>query len=439
MKKELILISPSTSYHLIDILEQVMADNSIPYAPLTLAALTPEGYNIKIINRRLLWRRRDFVEGALVGITCLTSTVNEAYKLADKFRRAGSRVVLGGPHASALPEEALAHADSVVTGEAESVWAQVVSDFEQDRLAPIYKGEPLEDFFTPVYDYLMKIDPSALARTGLQIDRGCKYHCDFCARVSNWVRTVKIEQVLSLVERIKTARRIFFFRRPSIGFRCDNIYSNPAYAKKLFKELAPFEVNWGANASIDIGFDEEALQLAQASGCKKLFIGFETRYPEDYKKTSLQQLHSEQDYKIAIKNIKAHKIKIVGSFIIGLDRYHNADYLKLLLFLTRSGLWHFMLTILTPFPGSELFDRLKKEERILSYNWAKYNFYFCVIRPKHTSVGAVYAWYWLIRIVISFFSPFLYEIWLALFVALTVVSFVYDRAWDLGMRLFHGF
>ncbi len=422
MSKEIILINPRYPGFVIGCIQNLATRKPIPYSLLTLAALSPQGYKVRIINQKNLWLPGDFTGAKLVGITCLTSNVWEGYLLADKFRKAGSRVVMGGPHVTAMPDEALKHADSVVLGEGESVWPTVVRDFENNCMREIYKGEPLEDFFSPVFDYFIKTDRKLLSRVGIHIDRGCKYHCDFCARISNRLRFVKIEQVIALVERIKGPGKRLLNLKPLIVFGCDNIYSSPNYAKELFKKIAPFNIRWGANCSIDIGFDIEALQLAKASGCRGLLIGFETIHPEDYQKTSLKEVHSAEDYKIAINNIRSHGIKIIGSFIMGLDNYKNIDYLKLWWFLVRARLWHFYLTILTPFPGSELFDRLKKEGRILSFDWRKYNLLFCVIRLKNTSIFNLYIWFILIRASSVLFSPALIILWLTFNLSLMLGS-----------------
>ncbi|OIO36825.1 MAG: hypothetical protein AUJ74_00935 [Candidatus Omnitrophica bacterium CG1_02_44_16] len=440
IKKELILINPRLSYLLFNFLQASALGNPVPHSLHTLSALTPKDYKITIINQKQLWFKKDFVGEVLVGITCLTAAVVEAYELADKFRKAGSCVVLGGPHVSALPDEALLHCDSVVIGEAESAWGQVIKDYEAGVLKNIYQGEPLEDFFTPVYDYFLHLAPGILRRSGIHIDRGCKYHCDFCARISQWLRFIKIEQVIELIKRIKNRKRNFFVRiffrgplaRPVIRFDCDNIYSDPSYAKELFKAMIPLKVRWVANCSIDIGFDDEALRLAKDSGCRGFLIGFETIYPTEYSKTSLPQFHSAEDYRKAIANIKARGITFIGSFILGIDRYGHRDYLKLLWFLMRIRLWFFVLTILTPFPGSALYTRLKKEGRIISFDWRKYIFLFCVIKPKHTSVLSVYAWYWFIRVLSVFFSPYLIFLMLLFFMSS-------ETGYRLSRYIFHGF
>jgi len=433
--KKLILVNPRISNPLLNLIERVLTGNPVPYALLTLAGCTPPDYAVKIINQKLLWFAGDFDQKALVGITCLTNMVSDAYRLADAFRRAGATVVLGGPHVSALPDEALCHADSVVIGEAEGVWGRVLRDYENNALQKTYSGEPLEDFFTPVFEYFMRLDTRILARSGVHIDRGCKYHCDFCARISQWLRPVKIEQVMALIKRIAGSRRhagfLKYVSRPNILFVSDNIYSNPAYAKDLFRRIIPYKVVWDANCSIDIGFDDEALRLARAGGCRNILIGIESIHPRDYAKTSAKQFRSENDYLSAIRNIKRHGIRITGAFILGLDSYRHADYPRLLWFLMRAGFWQVIMTILTPFPGSQLFERFKQENRVRSFDWRSYSFLTCVIRPKHTSVAGLYFWFVLIRLTSVFFSLKLY--------ADLLVYFVFVASFYLSRYLIHGF
>jgi radical SAM superfamily enzyme YgiQ (UPF0313 family) len=405
LRRELVLVNPRASYFFIDLLQRVITGNPVPYVFLILSALTPRSWGVRFINKKDIWFPWEFKGGRLVGITCLTASVTEAYRLADRFRKAGSKVVLGGPHVSARPDEALVHADSVVIGEAESAWPQILKDYEAGSLQPKYLGQPLDDFFSPVFDYFLKLDPGTLGRAGIHVDRGCKYNCDFCAKLSGRCRFIKLEQVLALIQKIKGASKSFFGRKPFIVFRCDNIFSNPAYAKKLFRELAALNVHWGANCSIDIAFDEEALQLAQASGCRGLLVGFETVHPREFKKTDLAQINSGEDYIKAVNRLRRHKIGIIGSFIVGFDDYRPKDYRKLLWLLLRLRLHHSLLTILTPYPGSRLFDRLKSEGRIFSYDWKRYNFLNCVFKPKHTSVPGLYAWFFLIRVVSLCVSP----------------------------------
>jgi radical SAM superfamily enzyme YgiQ (UPF0313 family) len=382
------------------------------YTPATttfhiLSALTPASYEIRMVNQRFFWRASDFVGGCLVGISCATPNVTEAYRLADRFRQAGSTVVLGGVHASYMPEEAAAHADSVVVGEAESVWPQLLRDYEAGSLQKVYRGVSLDDYFSLSCPYFLTRVPAAfLCRAGLILSRGCKYRCEFCAWQFGKLRFIKPEQALALVAKItRSVKRPFGFRVP-IVFRDDNIFSDPDYARALFEKLAPFKIQWFANSSLDIAFDEEALRLARASGCRELFIGFETIHPATLAKTSVHGIRSSEDYIGAIRRIKSYGIRVIGAFILGFDDYTHRDYLRLALFLLRSGLFQVSMTILTPFPGSALHKRLGEEGRILTRDWSKYDSLFHVVfRPKRTSAFGLQAWFYALRFYSMLITP----------------------------------
>lgn len=378
---------------------------------LIFSALTPPKYRIRIFNQKLLWLKRDFVKNALVGISCSTSNAGEAYKLADSFRKAGSIVIMGGTHASYFPDEALLHCDSVVIGEAESIWGKILEDYENKSLQRIYKGAALEDYFSPVYDYFLKLDPKVLYSTGILLSRGCKYHCEFCARPFGKLRFIKSEQAIELVKRAKNGAPIIFGRKPRLLFRDDNIFSDPSYAKKLFKEMLPLGIKWSANSSIDIAFDDQALALAKASGCQELFIGFETIYPEKLQKTSVGNMRSTDDYIKAIRKVKSYGIKVIGAFILGFDYYTHKDYFRLIYFLMRARLYLISLTILTPFPGSALYEQLLKENRIISFDWRKYDsLQHVVFKPKYMPAGILQAWFVVIRIITLLLSPLYIEL-----------------------------
>ncbi len=363
--------------------------------------------------------------GVLVGISCATSNAREAYRIADRFRKAGSRVVMGGVHVSIFPQEALEHADSVVIGEAESVWGQVVRDYETGGLKREYRAQPLEDYFSPSYQFFMSMDPHVLYRTGVLLSRGCKYRCEFCVPPFGAPRLVKFEQAIALIDRINSSLKRPFGRKPRFIFRDDNIYSNPEYAKKLFSRLADFNLRWAGNSSIDISFDDEALALAEESGCTDLFVGLETIYPERLQKTSVHGMHSTEDYRKAIRKIKAHGIRVTGSFVLGFDYYTHRDYARLGWFLLRSGLYLVSLTILTPFPGSRSYELLSAEGRITSREWHKYDsLQHVVFKPKHTSARALQMWFIILRIIGLIASPAYLNVLLVYVVCYLLASFL---------------
>lgn len=246
-KKELILIYPSVSHPISRFVIRLIAKNKLPLSLLTIAALTPREYKIRILNQKIFWFGKDFTKDVLVGITCLTASAFEAYKLADRYRKSGASVVMGGPHVSCLPEEALKHADSVVIGEAELVWQEVIKDFENKSLKRIYKAEPAADFFSPVYDYFLNLNPGILHRAGIAVSRGCKYHCDFCSRPFQELRFAKIEQIIEIMKRMKTDSGILPIGRPTAIFQDDNIFSSPPFFKRTFQATHPFKNKMGCN------------------------------------------------------------------------------------------------------------------------------------------------------------------------------------------------
>ncbi|OIO36832.1 MAG: hypothetical protein AUJ74_00970 [Candidatus Omnitrophica bacterium CG1_02_44_16] len=406
-KKKLILILPSTSHPVIRFTLSLFYNAPATFSLFILPALTPEDYTIKIYNQKLFWSNKDFIGGSLVGISCATSNSYEAYKIADRFRKAGSTVIMGGLHPSYFPQEALQHCNSVVIGEAESVWPDLVRDYENKTLRQAYKGEPLADYFSPSYNYFLKINPRILYKTGILLSRGCKYHCDFCVPHSGGLRLIKLDQALSLVKKVRDGVQLPFGLKPTIMFRDDNIFSSPEYAKRLFAGLSPLRLNWTGNSSIDIAFDDEALKAAKASGCKSLFIGFETIYPQKLQKTSTGHMRSTDDYIKAIKKIRSYHIKVTGAFILGFDYYTHKDYLRLMWFLIRSGLYSISLTILTPFPASQLYERLKHENRITTFDWRKYDsLHHVVFRPKHMCALSLSLWFIALRVVGLLASPY---------------------------------
>jgi len=364
-----------------------------------IPALTPPEYRVTIINQKLFWSDRDFVGGALVGISCATVNAVSSYRIADRFRKAGAKVVMGGVHVSHLPQEALRHCDAVVIGEAESVWPQVVRDYEKGDLKKTYEGKPLEDYFSSCFDYFMKLDPKVFYHTGIILSRGCKYHCEFCAPMFGNLRFVKMDQAIALIERVVRALSRPFGIKPNLLFRDDNIFSNPDYAKELFQKLIPLNIRWAGNSSLDIAFDDEALQLAQASGCYSLFVGFETINPLRFAKTSVGGMRTPNDYLKAIRKLKSHGIKVTGSFVLGFDEDTPQDYLRLIGFWMSAGFYIVSLTMLTPFPGTLIFKKLEAQKRILTYDWRKYDsLHHVVFQPKNMSPRALQLWFVIMRL-----------------------------------------
>lgn len=314
----------------------------------------------------------------LVGITAFTPEIPSAFSIADEFRKRGVPVVMGGVHVSALPEEALAHADAVVIGEAEQVWEGLLRDAESGSLRRIYKGE------TPCDMRNMKIPRRDLIDREmyvsgfhtLQATRGCPHDCEYCAVTGVFGRQFRTRPVGEVIDEIR------MFDTRDFMFVDDNICGNPAYAKELFRMLIPLRKTWGGQTSITFSRDTELLDLYAKSGGKYAFIGFETISQESLAAINKQWNHAEA-YGDAIKKIHEAGINILGSFIFGLDTDDATVFRRTLDFIMEHRIDAVVFCILTPFPGTRLYQKLESEGRIIDRDWAKYHTCEVVIQPKN--------------------------------------------------------
>ncbi|MCX6667994.1 MAG: radical SAM protein [Euryarchaeota archaeon] len=349
-----------------------------PPKPLTfmiLAALTPEKHSVELIEGGL--NDINFDEKYdLVGITCITKYAHAAYEVADEFRKRGVTVVLGGWHPSALPLEAKQHASSVVIGEAEEIWPQLLRDFENGKLQPFYEqARPVDPRIIP--HPRTDIYPKG-SEFVVQATRGCPNRCEFCAASSTkfgaLYRTRPIEDV---VEEIKSLPNKGFF------FHDNSLTVNPNYTKQLFREIRGLNKKFGAYGNIDVlGGDEEFLKLASEAGCICWEIGFESICQESIygvgKKTNLVN-----KYISTVKKIHDHGMIVIGSFVFGFDTDTIDIFDKTIEFVNKSEIDVLPINILTPFPGTPLYNRLDSEGRIFTKDWSKYDLGTVVFQPKN--------------------------------------------------------
>ncbi len=357
----------------------------------TVAALTPADWDVQIIDARV--RPVDYGSGAdLVGITGLTAEMPNAYEIADNFRKRGVKVVMGGVHVSALPDEALGHADSVIIGEAELVWKSALEDFKKGALKPIYRAERLCDMkgmAVPRRD-LVKREMFSGYHT-LQATRGCPFNCDYCTVTAFFGNKFRTRPVADVVEEIKGfgAREFFFMD--------DNIAGRPAYAKELFEALIPLKLSWGSQASITMAKDPELLRLYARSGGKYAFIGLESLSQENLDNMS-KGWNSARGYGEAIRKIHDAGINIIGSFVFGLDGDDRDVFRKTFEFIMENNIDAAQFHILTPLPGTVTYSVLEKEGRIIDRDWAKYHTGEVVFEPKSMTAQELQnGYYWIFR------------------------------------------
>jgi radical SAM superfamily enzyme YgiQ (UPF0313 family) len=351
---------------------------------LKVAALTSPDWQVSIQDEKVEPLDLD-TRADLVGITAMTTTAPRAYEIADHFRKRGCKVVMGGMHVSALPEEALQHCDSVVVGEAEGLWPRLLADFDRQALQPVYRHEngfPVLDCLPPA-DWDLYREKRYLPVHFVETTRGCPLDCEFCAVTTAFggrYRNRPAEDVIAELRRLRPFEGRFILKN-CVFFVDDNIISNRAYARELLPRLAEFKLKWFSHASMNIAKDPEILDLCQRSGCVALFIGFETFSAENLSAMG-KRINRPEEYLETVQRIHDHGIGIDASFVFGLDGDDDGVFDRTLGFVARAKLEVAYYSILTPYPGTRLHHRLTQERRILSRDWSLYDTSHVVYRPR---------------------------------------------------------
>lgn len=380
--KRLILINPANHYR-----KGYLLRRESRQAPLGLgivASLTPSDWNIKILDEN--FRVFKYREADLVGITAMTATINRAYELAAIYRSKGVPVVIGGIHASAMPEEALQHADSIVMGEAEGAWQELIRDFEAGALKRTYRAglSDLQDSPPARHDLF---HPGYLFAS-IQTSRGCPMDCDFCSVPFFNGHKYRLRSTNAVLDEIQT------IQNPFIYFVDDNIigYNKVAeeHAIALFEGMIQrnLKKEWFAQASINIADKPDILKLAAQSGCRMLLIGIEAENEaaliDSNKKLNLKV--GVNHYKEAFKRIHEHGINVLGAFIYGMDSDSVTSIEKRTAYIQSSSVDVVQASVMTPLPGTRLYERMNNEGRILCTNfpkdWEHFHFSDVVFQPK---------------------------------------------------------
>jgi radical SAM superfamily enzyme YgiQ (UPF0313 family) len=354
----------------------------------TVAGCTPPGTRIHVVDEYL--EEVDYARPTdLVALSAKTSCVTRAYEVARRFREKGRTVVLGGIHASLRPEEALQHVDVVVTGEAETVWPQVVKDLHAGALKQRYDatGYPAMDAI-PVPAWSATKAKQYLFQQ-VQTTRGCPFKCRFCSvpDISGQdFRFKPVEQVVRELRALPRGGSTLAPRRP-LYVVDDNFISRTRYTKELLKALVPLYQNreiegWSAETTLNVAADEELLDLFKAAGCATMIIGFES-----VSEATLQAMDKPVNfcitYQEAVERIHARGMTVVGNFIVGFDTDTRSVFKDTLEFVQKTGILYPFFSILTPMPGTGLFDDMKAAGRLDHERWDLYDTRHVVFEPKH--------------------------------------------------------
>jgi radical SAM superfamily enzyme YgiQ (UPF0313 family) len=351
-----------------------------PLGLLVLAGLTPAEWQVTVIDENLRTPDYDAMPRPdLVGITAFTSQAARGYDVADGVRRRGIAVVMGGIHATMCQSEALQHADSLVTGEAESVWAEVLRDAQRGRLRPIYAGghADMADVPPARHDLL----PSEYAFGVIQTTRGCPLNCDFCSVSAFNGNRYRLRPIANVIQEFRSIpeRRVFVVDDNLIGTTASHI----GRAKDLFRAMIQARVkkDWFAQVTVNMADDEELLRLAARAGCRGVFIGFESPTAEGLAEVGKKfNLRNGRDLRASVRRIKRHKILVVGSFILGLDTDEPGVGRRIAGAARHYGVDVLNAMFLTPLPGTRLWDRMKTQNRIAAtdfpHDWKYYTLGF---------------------------------------------------------------
>ena len=364
-----------------------------PLSLMVLAGLTPVEWEVSIVDENLgVPDYPSMPLPDLVGITAFTSQANRAYEVASHFRRLGVPVVMGGIHATMCIDEVMEHVDSVVTGEGEGIWTQVLEDARHGCLKRRYDGglAEISDIPAARHDLLA----TGYAFGAIQTTRGCPLNCSFCSVTAFNGAHYRMRSIGDVVREFQSIheKHVLVVDDNLIGTRPKHI----ARAKELFRAMAQANLKkeWVAQATINFADDEELLALAMKAGCRGIFIGFESPAQEGLLEIGKKfNLLKGRDFRASVRRIQRHGILVVGSFIIGLDIDEPGIGKRIAKAASQYGVDHLNALFLTPLPGTRLWDQMKAEGRIaldtFPEDWKYYTLTFPVARYKHLSLDGI--------------------------------------------------
>jgi len=369
---KILLISPT-----VDTEKRTNRELILPQLALyILESLTPPEHEVEIIEEETT--HIDLEQDCdLIGISCMTANAPRAYELCREFKKRGKTVILGGVHPTILPNEALEHADGVVIGEAEGVWENLLVDLQNNKLKKKYH-DPDPDLGKYVSKDFNKIVKKGLFNIiPIMTSRGCPYNCEFCCVTNLFGRKIRHIPIENIVKDIQNSGAKNFM------FLDDNIIGHPKYAKALFRAIKPLKIRWVGQASVSLLVgDDELIQLAAESGCKALFFGIESVSLEQLQ-LMRKALKDIEHLENALKKIKKMGILIHASVVFGFDNDTKETFNETVKFLIKNKVSTVSFNILTPYPGTKIYEDLKNENRLTTSDWSYYDHNTVVFKPRN--------------------------------------------------------
>lgn len=350
--------------------------------PLCVAASAPDYVETTIVDENV--EPLDFdCDADVVGVSFMTFNAPRAYEIGDAFRARGKTVFFGGYHPTLMPEEAIRHCDAVCIGDAEANLPRMFDDLRSGKLRRLYSDRAPELAPKPVDVRLIRERQYATSSV-VQATRGCNRRCEFCSVTAFYRHTLRCRPVADVLEQIKAAPG------RDLLFMDDNIAADSRYAKELFEAMIPLKKHWFAQIPVGVTRDAEMLRLMRASGCRAVFVGLESLSQESLAEAA-KGFNRADDYGTAVAALHAHGIAVIGAFVVGFDHDSPEVFARTSAFLRETNVDVLQLTILTPFPGTPLFDKMAEAGRMVDRDWGHYDFGHVVFRPRNMTAGELQA------------------------------------------------
>ncbi len=349
----------------------------IPLSIYLLAGLTPKDWEIELVN--------DYTDDInydggydLVGITATTLHSERGFQIAAEFKKLGTKVVMGGFHPTLFPDVVREHCDTIVIGEAELVWAQLLEDAAKDALKPVYKADHLSELNDqPIPGYeLIKKGKYINDVMPVECTRGCPHNCEYCSVTQFYGNKYRHRPIDQVVRDIKACGSRF------IGFVDDNIAGKLAYSAELFETLIPLNLFWMSQVSIKLADDEQVLALAGRSGFRYAIIGIETLDERNLAAMGKKKVNRVEEYVAKTKLFRKHGITVAANLMFGFDNDTEETFEKTYIFM-KENLFQPNPYIITPYPGTRLAERWDAEGRIIHKDYWRYSSFQTVYRPTN--------------------------------------------------------
>lgn len=354
---------------------------------LTLAGLLDKSHDIRYIEE-------DYVDVSqmepivfdedfdLVCLSGVNSQAYRAYEIAEIFRKRGIYTVMGGLHASMLPDEVKQHVDTVIIGEGEDTFPEFIRDFKKGEPKPFYKSSGKFDLTkTPMPRFDLINNIRRFNKITVQATRGCPHRCEYCCLYEVYghiYRKKSVEQIVKEIEYIKT-----LYPHPFISFADENMLVDRKWTKELLKAMAPLGVRWEGYCDISIAEDEELLQLLADSNCVLQMIGLESLNFQNLVEVAPFKARKLEDYAQAVEKIQSYGVGVMGLFMLGFDHDTETVFEEIRDFIKQTNMFDVDFAIVCPIPGTRLYNRLKNEGRITCEDWNHYAWYNVNFEPKN--------------------------------------------------------